>query len=75
MFSLLGHNGAGKSTVIGAVSGLFAPTAGAISVYGRDIDTELDAVRPIMGVCPQHDILFDKLTARMLKTKGGSFTT
>eukprot|EP01052_Picozoa_sp_SAG31_P004874 SAG31_NODE_207_length_20316_cov_20.465400_4_plen_1865_part_00 len=63
IFSLLGHNGAGKSSVIGALSALFAPTAGDILVYGHDIK-DADTVRPIMGICPQHDILFEKLTCR-----------
>ncbi len=36
VFGFLGPNGAGKSTTVGMVLGLIAPTAGAISLFGRD---------------------------------------
>jgi branched-chain amino acid transport system ATP-binding protein len=34
--SLIGPNGAGKSTVINTITGLYAPTQGAVRVAGRD---------------------------------------
>ncbi|MDB5591179.1 ABC transporter ATP-binding protein [Enterovirga sp.] len=34
--SLIGPNGAGKSTVINTITGLYAPTEGAVRVAGRD---------------------------------------
>jgi len=33
-------------------------------VYGHNILNEMDQVRFSMGVCPQHDVLFEKLTVR-----------
>lgn len=33
-------------------------------VYGHNIQNEMDQVRHSMGVCPQHDVLFEKLTVR-----------
>lgn len=30
----------------------------------RDIRDDMDAIRGILGVCPQHDVLFDDLTVR-----------
>lgn len=62
IFVLLGHNGAGKTTTINMLTGLFAQTNGAASLYGVDMFTEMDKVRQMMGVCPQHDILFELLT-------------
>lgn len=62
IFCLLGHNGAGKSSVIGMLTGLFEATAGTIEVLGHDLGTETDQARQTMGVCPQHDVLFEKLT-------------
>jgi ATP-binding cassette subfamily A (ABC1) protein 3 len=29
-----------------------------------DVENEMDEIRSSMGVCPQHDILFDDLTVR-----------
>lgn len=64
ILSLLGHNGAGKSTTIGMLTGLTEPTSGEVSVLGVDLTTQMDEVRRLLGVCPQHDILFDTLTIR-----------
>ena len=41
-FALLGPNGAGKTTAIGIVSSLVTKTSGQVSVFGHDIDSELD---------------------------------
>ena len=63
IFALLGHNGAGKTTIISMLSGMLKPTEGFANVYGYDVfEQDIDEVRHIMGVCPQHDILFDLLT-------------
>ncbi|EPY85511.1 hypothetical protein CB1_000372021, partial [Camelus ferus] len=60
--ALLGTNGAGKTTVISLLTGLHAPTSGTILVNGRDLRTDLPAVRRELGLCPQRDVLFDDLT-------------
>jgi ATP-binding cassette subfamily A (ABC1) protein 3 len=59
---LLGHNGAGKTTVISMLTGLIPRSAGTASVFGRDMFAEQDAVRADLGVCPQHDVLWPSLT-------------
>lgn len=41
---------------------MFAPSGGTAVVNGYDITSELDSVRQNMGLCPQHNMLFDKLT-------------
>lgn len=63
-FVLLGHNGAGKTTTLRMLAGNSDVTHGDISVFGRSIVHDMDEIRQMMGVCPQHDILWDKLTAR-----------
>jgi len=64
IFALLGHNGAGKTTTISMLTGLFEPTEGRASVFGIDIFNEMDDMRKILGVCPQHDVLFEFLTPK-----------
>ena len=61
---LLGHNGAGKSTTINMLTGLIPPTSGGADVLGMPITKEMRDIRRIMGVCPQHDVLFPSLTVR-----------
>ena len=60
--SFLGHNGAGKTTTMSILTGLFPPTSGYAKVYGLDIRTDMEEIRKSLGMCPQHNVLFDKLT-------------
>ena len=62
IFVLLGHNGAGKTSTINMLTGLFQPTKGEAEVFGVDMFNDFDLVREFMGLCPQHDVLFDLLT-------------
>ncbi|WP_185268089.1 ABC transporter ATP-binding protein [Halopseudomonas xiamenensis] len=52
-FALLGPNGAGKSTTIGILSSLVSKSAGKVSIFGHDLDTELMAAKRCIGVVPQ----------------------
>lgn len=62
IFALLGHNGAGKTTTISMLTGLIEATEGYAEVFGIDIFNNMDEMRKMLGVCPQHDVLFDYLT-------------
>ncbi|OWK05225.1 ABCA4 [Cervus elaphus hippelaphus] len=46
------------SRSISIVTGLLPPTSGTVLVGGKDIETNLDAIRQSLGMCPQHNILF-----------------
>uniref|UniRef100_A0A8C5LJQ5 ABC transporter domain-containing protein n=1 Tax=Jaculus jaculus TaxID=51337 RepID=A0A8C5LJQ5_JACJA len=59
---VLGPNGAGKTTTLSIITGLYLPTSGKIYVNGYDISTDMAQVRKSLGLCPQDDILFPKLT-------------
>jgi len=63
-FGMLGPNGAGKTTTINMLVGFTQPTHGTATIQGFDITREMDRIYTIMGVCPQHDILWENLTAR-----------
>ncbi|MCA1798469.1 MAG: ABC transporter ATP-binding protein [Xanthomonadaceae bacterium] len=52
-FGLLGPNGAGKTTAIGIVTSLVRKTGGTVSVFGHDIDRELEAAKACIGLVPQ----------------------
>ncbi len=52
-FALLGPNGAGKTTLIGIVTSLVNKSGGSVSVFGHDIDRELEAAKSCIGVVPQ----------------------
>uniref|UniRef100_G3U398 ABC transporter domain-containing protein n=1 Tax=Loxodonta africana TaxID=9785 RepID=G3U398_LOXAF len=60
--ALLGHNGAGKTTVLSLLSGLFPPTRGKAYICGFDISKDMFHIRKNLGLCPQNDLLFDYLT-------------
>ena len=65
-YGFLGPNGAGKSTTIKMLTGLLAPSRGAVRVLDRDMldpTQALDAKRRI-GVIAENMSLFDNLTAR-----------
>ncbi len=60
--ALLGPNGAGKSTLFRVMCGLTPPTRGEVRVLGRNARTDI-SVRGRIGLAPQQDALFDRLTA------------
>ena len=64
IFALLGHNGAGKSTLINILTGLYPCTSGLAIYNSYNILTPegLEQFRKVLGICPQHDVLFNELT-------------
>jgi ABC-2 type transport system ATP-binding protein len=71
-FALLGPNGAGKSTTIGIVSSLVNKTSGIATVFGHDIDRELEAAKSCLGVVPQEINFnqFEKVSTILLNQAG-----
>ncbi|XP_058465468.1 phospholipid-transporting ATPase ABCA3-like [Malaya genurostris] len=59
---LLGHNGAGKTTTMSMLTGMFSPSSGTAFVNDHDIRTDIEGVRRSLGLCPQHNVLFNELT-------------
>ncbi len=54
---LLGANGAGKTTMLGMIIGLHAPTSGTLEVLGHNPWTAGPAVRERLGYAPEHHTL------------------
>jgi ABC-2 type transport system ATP-binding protein len=52
-FALLGANGAGKTTIIGILTGLVTKSAGKAQIFGHSIDDDFEAAKKCMGVVPQ----------------------
>ncbi|KAL7057439.1 hypothetical protein AAHC03_019316 [Spirometra sp. Aus1] len=62
--SFLGHNGAGKTTTMSILTGIYPASSGDAYICGKNIRTEMPAIRTFLGLCPQHNILYDRLTVR-----------
>lgn len=61
---LLGHNGAGKSTTMAIITGLYPPTVGDVLIHGVSVTKHPHEVRQHLGMCLQHSALHDTLTAK-----------
>jgi ABC-2 type transport system ATP-binding protein len=63
IFGLLGPNGAGKTTTIRILSTVLEPDRGDVTVGEYSIRHDADAVRSLIGVCPQELALYEDLSA------------
>ncbi|NOQ38687.1 MAG: ATP-binding cassette domain-containing protein [Anaerolineales bacterium] len=62
VFGLLGPNGAGKTTTIKLMSGLLKPDSGEVILRGKPLAAEDGKTRRRIGICPQENVLWTKLT-------------
>ena len=63
LFGLIGHNGAGKSTMFKMMLGLTPPTSGEIRIDGARVSGgDFRAVRRSVGYLPENVVLYDNLT-------------
>ena len=71
IFTLLGPNGGGKTTLFRIVTTLLPTAAGHVSVFGRDVTTEARDVRRLLGIVFQSPALDSRLTVvENLRTHG-----
>ena len=64
LFSLLGINGAGKSTTIKMLSCLVKPTSGDAFINNKSILTDEKDIKNIIGVLPQESAIANSLTVK-----------
>jgi ABC-2 type transport system ATP-binding protein len=62
VLGFLGANGAGKSTTMRMIAGFIAPTAGAVSVCGHDIERAPVAAKSCMGYLPEGAPSYGEMT-------------
>lgn len=64
LYSLLGHNGAGKTTALKMLVGLIRPGSGVVRVGGHDVVSETREATALIGYVPDQPFLYDKLSGR-----------
>lgn len=64
LFSLLGVNGAGKTTAVKMLSCLAQPTSGDAFLNGNSVVSEANKVKGIIGVSPQETAVAPNLTVK-----------
>lgn len=64
LFSLLGTNGAGKTTMIKMLSGLILPTSGEIKINGMNMKEDVYKIKSILNVSPQETAVAPNLTVK-----------
>ena len=62
LFAFLGENGAGKSTTISIICGQLAKDGGKVYIDGFDTDTNMQDIKPWLGVVYQSSVLDSSLT-------------
>jgi len=59
---LLGHNGAGKTTIMKMLTGYLEPSAGSVRVNGIEVEEDRQRVQQQMGYLPENLPLYPELT-------------
>lgn len=59
---LLGHNGAGKTTIMKMLTGYLEPTSGSIQIDDLDIKTHREEIQQRIGYLPENDPLYPEMT-------------
>jgi ABC-type cobalamin/Fe3+-siderophores transport system ATPase subunit len=64
LVAVIGPSGAGKSTLLHALTGLRPATEGAVRYNNRDLYAEYAELRHRIGLVPQDDVIYPRLTPR-----------
>jgi ABC-type multidrug transport system ATPase subunit len=64
LLGLLGPNGAGKSSTLRVLIGQRRPSGGTVTVAGRDLVRDWQAIKPLFGYVPDRENHFEEFTGR-----------
>jgi subfamily B ATP-binding cassette protein MsbA len=74
IIALVGHSGAGKSTIADLVLRFYDPQSGQITIDGEELrNLDLEVYRKLIGVVSQDSILFNSSVAENIAYPGGVF--
>lgn len=59
---LLGHNGAGKTTIMKMITGYLEPTSGTITINGREIAADRRRIQREIGYLPENCPVYPEMT-------------
>ncbi len=59
---LLGHNGAGKTTIMKMMTGYLEPTSGSITINGKNVGSQRKSVQSNIGYLPENCPLYPEMT-------------
>lgn len=59
---LLGHNGAGKTTIMKMITGFLEPSSGNITIDGLSIEEDLQAIQKRIGYLPENCPVWPEMT-------------
>jgi len=62
LVGIMGASGAGKTTLMNALSGITFPSEGKVLINGIDLHRQKDELGGIIGYIPQDDLLIEELT-------------
>lgn len=64
IFGIIGHNGAGKTTILKMIVGLLVPTSGTVEVLGWDMTRHSIEAKRSIGYLPEESPLYENMTVR-----------
>jgi ABC-2 type transport system ATP-binding protein len=59
---LLGHNGAGKTTIMKMLTGFLEPTAGSVEINGHDMESARSLAQSCVGYLPENCPLYPEMS-------------
>ncbi len=62
LIGIMGGSGAGKSTLLNVLNSMEVPSAGSVKINGKNIHTEHDEIKGVIGHVSQDDLLIEELT-------------
>ena len=62
LIGIMGGSGAGKSTLLNVLNSMETPSGGSVKINGKNIHTEQDEIKGVIGHVSQDDLLIEELT-------------